>query len=58
MAGFVVWGYWYGDVDLNSIFNLDTGSLISIPDAVGKYLTYVLILHVVGEFRSSSAHRR
>jgi len=42
---------------LNSIFNLDSGSLISIPDAVGKYLTYVLILHVVGESQVHTVHR-
>jgi hypothetical protein len=38
--------------DLNSIFGIDGEGLIKIPAAIGKYLTYVLVLHIVGEYSS------
>lgn len=33
-------------IDLNNMFGIDS---INIPTAVSKYLTYVLVLHIVGE---------
>jgi hypothetical protein len=44
--------------DLNSIFGIDGEGLIKIPAAIGKYLTYVLVLHIVGEYSSSSRFMR
>lgn len=38
--------------DLNSIFGIDGEGLIKIPVAIGKYLTYVLVLHIIGEYSS------
>lgn len=42
------------EVDLNSIFGIDGEGLIKIPAAIGKYLTYVLILHIVGKSKPVS----